>query len=139
MIKVKDTPVIKKDLTVDQFTAFISELKRICYGKKSEPIYFMALIQYGLYARIQSVAALYVEDFDLSNNRLEMKRKVQWLRKKGVVDCVVSGTKTDGGKIFKSHSTIAVDVFKEWRLRWVSGQVSYFRLKARESFTGLFK
>jgi integrase len=74
-------------------------------------------MQYALYARIQSAAALHDEDFDIANDRLEMKRKVQWLRKKGYPDRIVDGTKTDGGKVFSPIPQLAVTVFKEWKLR----------------------
>jgi len=43
-------------------------------------------MQYAIYGRVQEAAALYVEDFDLVNNRLEIKRKVQWLRFIGYED-----------------------------------------------------
>jgi integrase len=117
MTKVREKPTIKKDLTVEQFQAFIQKLKDSCIGTKWEPIYFLALMQYALYARIQSAAALHVEDFDLMNNRLEMTRKVQWLRKKDVKDRVVPGSKTDGGKVFSPIPQLAVQVFNEWRAR----------------------
>jgi integrase len=117
MTKVKEKPTIKKDLTVVQFQAFMERLKVSCQGTKWESIYYLALMQYALYARIQSAAALHIEDFDLANDRLEMIRKVQWLRKKGVQDRVVPGSKTDGGKIFSPIPQLAAQVFQEWKTR----------------------
>jgi integrase len=114
----------------------MEQLKAICWGTKWEAVYFLALMQYALYARIQSAAALHVEDFDLTNDRLEMKRKVQWLRKKGYEDLVVAGSKTDGGKVFTPIPQLAVQVFQEWKLRsgireglffQVDGQVIAYR------------
>ena len=117
MLKVKEKSAVKKDLTVDQFKSFMRELHLICWDKKWEAIYFLAMMQYALYARIQSVAALQVEDFDLKNDRLEMIRKVQWLRKRGYEDRVVPGSKTDGGKVFTPIPKLALQAFREWKAR----------------------
>ncbi len=117
MLKVKEKPMVKKDLTVEQFNSFVRELKSLCWGTRWEAIYYMGVIQYAIYGRIQEAAALHVEDFDLENNRLEIKRKVQWLRAKGHKDKVVAGAKSNGGKIFSPIPELAVQVLKEWRLR----------------------
>jgi integrase len=117
MLKVKEKPKIKKDLTVSQLKAFLEELKKICWDTKWEAVYFLALMQYALYARIQSAAALDIEDFDLVNDRLAMTKKVQWLRRRGYEDRIVPGSKTDGGKIFHPIPKLAVQVFKEWQSR----------------------
>ena len=117
MLKVKDKPLQKKDLTIEQFTTFIQELKKLCWGTKWECVYYLALMQYATYARIQEAAALYVEDFDLANNRLEIKRKVQWLRRKGYRDQIVSGAKANGGKVFSPIPELAIQVFNEWKMR----------------------
>jgi integrase len=117
MLKVKEGPVTKKDLTVDQFDSFLIELKVLCWDTKWESIYYLAVMQYAIYGRIQETAALHVEDFDLRNNRLEIKRKVQWMRAKGFENRVVAGSKTNGGKIFSPIPELAVQVLREWQLR----------------------
>ena len=117
MLKVKEVLVIKKDLTVEQFKSFVEELRKSCWATKWEPIFYLALMQYAIYGRIQEAAALHVEDFDLVNNRLEIKRKVQWLRVKGYKDRIVSGAKANGGKVFAPIPELAVQVLNEWKLR----------------------
>lgn len=117
MLKVKEKVAVKKDLTVEQFTGFAKELRRLCEHTRWEPIYYLSLMQYAIYSRIQEPAALYVEDFDLVNNRLEVKRKVQWLREKGYAPRIVDGSKSNGGKIFTPIPELAVRVLKEWMLR----------------------
>jgi integrase len=117
MLKVKEKPIVTKDLTMDQLAAFLKELRALCWDTKWEVIYYLAVMQYAIYGRIQEAAALFVEDFDLANNRLEVKRKVQWLRVRGYEDNVVAGSKTNGGKIFSPIPEAALQVFNEWRLR----------------------
>lgn len=117
MLKVKEKSVTKKDLSIEQLESFIRELKVLCWGTRWEAIYYLGIMQYAIYGRIQEPAALHVEDFDLVNNRLEIKRKVQWLRAKGHKDQVVMGAKANGGKIFSPIPELAVQVFKEWMLR----------------------
>ena len=117
MLKVKDKLIVKKDLTVEQFKSFLTELHAQCFDTKWEAIYYLAMMQYAIYGRIQDAAALHVEDFDLANNRLEVKRKVQWLRSKGHKDQIVPGSKTDGGKVFSPIPELAVQVLKEWMMR----------------------
>ena len=117
MLKVKEKPVVKKDLTVDQFKSFLRELHAMCWGTKWEVVYYLGIMQYATYGRIQEAAALHVEDFDLRNDRLEIKRKVQWLRSKGYENRIVPGAKSSGGKIFSPIPELAVQVLKEWMLR----------------------
>ncbi len=117
MLKVKEKAVVNKDLSLEQFNSFVQELKALCWGTKWEAIYYLGIMQYAIYCRIQEPAALHVEDFDLVNNRLEIKRKVQWLRAKGHKDQIVMGLKSNGGKIFSPIPELAVQVLKEWMLR----------------------
>jgi integrase len=117
MLKVKEKPTMKKDLTIEQFRSFLSELKKLCWDKKWEAVYFLAIMQYAIYGRVQDAAALYVEDFDLTNNRLEIKRKVQWLRAKNYKNQIVPGSKTNGGKSFSPIPELALQILKEWMLR----------------------
>ena len=117
MLKVKEKGAVRKDLSVEQFHSFLSELKLVCMGNKWEAIYYVAIMQYAIYSRIQEPAALHVEDFDLINDRLEIKRKVQWLKFRGHKDQIVAGSKSNGGKIFSPIPELAKKVLKEWMLR----------------------
>lgn len=117
MLKVKEAPRFRKDLTIGQFEAFMEELRALCWDTKWESIYYLALMQYAIYGRIQEVAALFAEDFDLDNNRLEIKRKIQWLRAKGYENRIVDGLKAGGGKIFSPIPELALKVLNEWKLR----------------------
>lgn len=117
MLKVKNKPTVKKDLTVDQFKAFIKELRNRCWGTKWESIYYLALMQYGIYGRIQDAAALSYESFDFGRNAVDINQKVQWLRGKGYDDRVVPGSKANGGKVLSPIPELAAQVFKEWVMR----------------------
>ncbi len=117
MLKVKNKAEIRKDLTVEQFRSFIAALKEICWGTKWEAIYYLALMQYGIYGRVQDAAALCFEDFDFVANKLEINKKVQWLRAKGFEDRIVPGSKSNGGKVLSPIPDLAARIFKEWILR----------------------
>lgn len=117
MLKVKNKPTVKKDLTVDQFKAFIKELRNRCWGTKWESIYYLALMQYGIYGRIQDAAALSYESFDFGRNAVDINQKVQWLRGRGYDDRVVPGSKANGGKVLSPIPELAAQVFKEWVMR----------------------
>lgn len=117
MLKVREKMKVSKDLTVDEFKKFKSALRDVCAEYDCEAIYYMALMQYALYSRIQEAAALYVEDFDLERDRVTVKRKVQWLRARGHVDQVVDGSKANGGKEFAGIPVLARKVLAEWMLK----------------------
>ena len=95
MLKVKNKPIVRKDLSVDQLKTFITALRDICWETKWEVIYYLALMQYGIYGRIQDAAALSYEDFDFARNRITITKKVQWLRAKGYDHRIVAGSKTN--------------------------------------------
>jgi len=70
MLKVKEKHKLVKDLTVEEFKSFIVALKEICFKeKKWEAIYYVALMQYATYSRVQSAAALHFEDFDFNRKQ----------------------------------------------------------------------
>ncbi|MBI3556395.1 MAG: tyrosine-type recombinase/integrase [Deltaproteobacteria bacterium] len=117
MLKVKNKPTIKKDLTVDQLKAFIASLRKICWGTKWEAIYYLALMQYGVYSRVQEAAALSYEDFDLARNVVQVNKKVQWLRARGFENRIMPGAKTNGGKVLTPIPELALQIFKEWVMR----------------------
>jgi integrase len=117
MLWVKNKPIVKKDLTVEQFSAFTKALRNLTWETQWEVIYYLALMQYGIYGRIQDAAALSYESFDFERNELHVNQKVQWIRAKGVLPRVVPGSKTNGGKILSPIPDLASQVFKEWVVR----------------------
>lgn len=117
MLKVRHKPTLKKDLTVEQFQAFITSLQGLCWGTKWEAIYYLALMQYGIYGRIQDAAALSYESFDFVRNMVNINQKVQWLRAKGYEDRITPGSKANGGKVLNPIPELAVQVFREWVMR----------------------
>lgn len=117
MLKVKNKSIVRKDLTVEQFKTFIESLRELCWGTKWEAIYYLALMQYGIYGRIQDAAALSYESFDFDSNRVNITQKVQWLRSAKHEDRITSGSKTDGGKILSPIPELAAQVFREWVVR----------------------
>jgi site-specific recombinase XerD len=117
MLKVKNKPTIRKDLKVEQFKAFITSLKEICWGTKWEAVYYLALMQYGIYGRVQDAAALSYESFDFVENSLYVNKRVQWLRARGYQDRIAPGSKANGGKILSPIPDLAARVFQEWVLK----------------------
>ena len=75
----------------------MNSFRELCWGTKWEAIYHLALMQYGIYGRVQDAAALSYEDFDFARNRITITKKVQWIRAKEHEDRIVPGSKTDGG------------------------------------------
>jgi integrase len=116
MLKVKDKSLVKKDLTVRDFQSFITALEEICREADCEAIYYLALMQYATYSRVQEAAALHYEDFDFERSKLIMNKKVQWLRAKGFEDRIVGGAKTNGGKELEMPA-LAAQVFRQWVLK----------------------
>ena len=117
MLKIKNSPTVRKDLNVDQLKAFFEALRKDCWGTEHEAIYFLALLQYGIYGRIQDAAALHFEDFDFVGNKIQINKKVQWIRAKGYGTRLVAGSKANGGKILSPIPELAGRVFREWILR----------------------
>jgi integrase len=117
MLKVREKMKVVKDLTINEFQKFMGTLREVCAEFDCEVIYFLAMMQYALYCRIQEVAAIHVEDFDLDRNRVTIKRKVQWLRARGHVDQIVDGSKANGGKELPSIPELAIKVLREWMMK----------------------
>lgn len=114
MLKVREKPnKPKKDLTVEQFQKFTICLRQICDEAGCLAIYFIALMQYAIYSRVQEVAALHFEDFDFARGKINVNKKVQWLRARGYEDQIVAGSKKNGGKEIPI-SELAERTFKEW-------------------------
>ena len=116
MLKVREKPLVKKDLTVDHVSRFLAALKEICGERDCEAIYYLGLMQYAIYSRVQEAAALYYEDFDFERNKLMVRRKVQWLRCRGYPDRIVDGAKTNGGKQIELPE-LAKRTFREWVMK----------------------
>jgi integrase len=113
MLKVREKLKVTKDLNVEEIQKFISELRSVCLEFDCEVVYYVGLMQYATYCRIQETAALHFEDFDFQRNILTVKRKVQWARARGHQDRIVDGNKANGGKQLPIPG-MAADVFREW-------------------------
>jgi integrase len=116
MLKVKEKQKLTKDLSVEEVSRFLIELRAICVPLDLEAVYFVAVMQYSLYCRIQEAAALHWEDFDLERDRVAICRKVQWARSHGFKDEIVSGSKANGGKELPIP-TLARSALREWALK----------------------
>lgn len=117
MLKVREKMKVVKDLTVEEFKSFLGSLREVCNEFNCEVIFYLAMMQYALYCRVQEAAALHCEDFDSERNRVTIKRKVQWLRAKGYENRIVDGSKVNGGKILPAIPELASKVLKEWLLK----------------------
>lgn len=115
-LKVRDKPEITKDLTVEQMQKFLQALHANVQNTKYEVIYYLALMQYLIYGRIQEAAALHYESFDFAGNKIRVDKKVQWIRKKGMANRIVDGAKANSGKTL-DMSAHAARLFKEWTLK----------------------
>lgn len=83
MLKVREGEAVRKDLTVEEFKRFITAFWEVVGDTPHEVIYYIALMQYAIYGRIQDAAALHYEDFDFERSKIHVRRKVQWARAKG--------------------------------------------------------
>lgn len=59
MLKVRERPRSVKDLNVSEFRNFLDCLREVCRKFDCEVIYYLAGMQYALYARVQEAAALH--------------------------------------------------------------------------------
>lgn len=116
MLKVKEKMKVSKDLTVEEFKHFIKCLSEICSEYDCEVIYYVALMQYATYSRVQEAAALAVEDFDFLRGKIVFNKKMFWPRSRGQVTKVVDGAKTSGGKEIPMPE-LASKVAKEWMMK----------------------
>jgi integrase len=58
-----------------------------------------------------------VQGLDFDGNKIDVNKKVQWIRQKGYGTRIVPGSKTNGGKILSPIPELAKRVFKEWVFR----------------------
>jgi integrase len=116
MLKVKEPPKIRKDLSVEEFKKFINAMRSEIGGTKHEVVLYIALMQYAIYGRIQDTAALHYEDFDFERNKIYVRRKVQWARVKNAIDRVVEGSKANSGKEIPMNE-FAKSIFREWVMK----------------------
>ena len=116
MLKVKEKIKAIKDLTVDQLTQVMDALREDVTGTKHEVVYYVAMMQYLIYGRVQDAAALQYESFDFAANKIRVNKKVQWLRIKACKDGIVDGSKKNGGKEIEMPA-LAAQLFREWILK----------------------
>lgn len=115
-LKIRDKGYVRKDLTPPEFQRFIGSLGRLCLGTKWEPIYYMALMQYLTFTRIQEAAAFHFEDFNFDRNEVTVNKKIVFARTKGAETRLTSGSKANGGKIIFMQSLLG-QIFREWTLK----------------------
>ncbi len=130
MLKVKDKVLIEKDLSVHQFKGVIAAIRADVMGTNHEVIFYVAMMQYLIYGRVQDAAALQYESFDFGTNKIRITKKVQWIRAKGYEDRIVDGSKTNGGKEIEM-SALAGQLFREWVLKSGVRSGLLFRLEGR--------
>lgn len=116
MLKVREKIKISKDLTVQEFQSFMVALKQVCTEFNCEVIYYLGLMQYATYSRVQEAAALHHEDFDFDRNRISLNKKIQWARARGIEDQLVDGAKVGAGKTIPMGE-LASRTFREWIMR----------------------
>jgi integrase len=113
MLKVKEKMKPTKDLTIDQFRQVMIAIRDDVMGTKTEVVYYIAMMQYLIYGRVQDAAALSFESFDFTANKIRVDKKVQWIRAAGYADRIVDGSKKNGGKIIDMAAAAGL-LFKEW-------------------------
>ena len=116
MLKVREKMKISKDLSIDEFEKFLASVKQVSTEYDCEVVYYLAVMQYATYCRVQEAAALHYEDFDFVRNKITINKKVQWPRARGYATKLVDGSKANGGKEIPM-SALAAKVFKEWALK----------------------
>ncbi len=117
MLKVKDrAPSPKKDLELEQVTAFLQALRQDVAGAgEDECYYYVAALQYSEAARIQEIAALDVEDIDLNTGELRRNKRLIWGRHELKVRTIQPGLKARDELVsFSQHS---LSLVKEWLLK----------------------
>lgn len=113
MLKVREKTQVKKDLSIEEFRKFSEALHDLVAGTRHEVIYYIALMQYAIYGRIQDTAALHFEDFDFQRKKILVRRKIQWARVKGEETKIVDGAKANGGKEIPMNE-FAAKIFHDW-------------------------
>ncbi|MGZ3775313.1 MAG: tyrosine-type recombinase/integrase [Bdellovibrio sp.] len=115
-IKVKESALVVKDLTPEELKRFLKTLEDICKGSKWEFIYYLALMQYLTFSRIQDATALHFEDFNFDRGEITLNKKIMFGRSQKEETTLESGAKANRGKIIPMSET-AAKVFKEWTMR----------------------
>lgn len=116
MLKVREKVKLKKDLSIKEFESFMKSLSERVFGTDLEVVFYLALMQYGIFGRLQDVAALHYEDFNLQRGEVSITRKVVWPRAKGYEPFLESGSKVGSGRTIPL-SDLARRVFREWTLK----------------------
>lgn len=119
LLKVKNKTRQKKDMSLQEFTAFEAELRKICTDDRMVFLY-LARFQYAIYGRIQDAAALHHEDFDFKSMDLSVQRKIEWSRRRNDKPILVNGSKTGEGKVIPITPYLK-RIYREWAAR--SGRI----------------
>ena len=114
--KVREPALVVKDLSPDEFKRFLTALESLCKGTAWEFVYYLAVMQYSTFTRIQEATALHVEDFNFQRKEIVINKKIIFGRSRNEKTLLVSGAKANGGKVLPM-SEMASRVFKEWTMR----------------------
>ena len=106
---------VKKDMEVRDFGKFLTELKKITDDTEYESIRVMAEVQYGLYGRIQEIAAIHYEDFDHRSGLITLNKKIVWHRFKGQEPILRNGLKASDMKTIRSPHVAGI--LQEWAMK----------------------
>ena len=115
MLVVREREEVVKDLSVVEVQKFLLALRDSLHGTRFEAIYYVALIQYLTYSRIQDVAALHFEDFNFERGEVTINKKVIWPRTRSIAPFITAGSKANGGKTIPV-SKLAKDAYLEWAM-----------------------
>lgn len=116
MAKVKEGKEKLKDLSTEDLGKFLQALCDDVMGTQYESIFYIACLQYGLCSRIQEIAALHFEDFDLNQSIVVVDKKIMWPRGKGYKTKLEQGSKSNEGKRIPL-SEFAKSKFLEWTIK----------------------
>lgn len=116
MLKVKEKIKISKDLTVTEFGNFVQALRELYGNSGDEVFYYLALMQYAIYGRIQDAAALSCESFNFKSGKIVISQKAVWPRGGGHEDFIEDGLKRGSQKVIPM-SAMAARVYREWTMK----------------------
>lgn len=111
-LKLKESPLVQKDLSQEQVKNFLCELK----NSKEDFFYYLASMQYFCFSRIQEAVALHYEDFDFESGHVTLDKKIIFRRIKGCTRELSQGAKADKGKRI-SLSPQLCRLFREWTIK----------------------
>lgn len=104
-----------KDLSNDEFRRFVEHLEMICHRSGDPEIPFLVQLQYKTAARVQEAAALSIEDFDFDQRQISVRRRIQWVRRRGMPSIICEGLKAADCKRLPMDQTV-IDLVRRAQL-----------------------